>query len=199
MKKIIYIAFVLLIISCKKDYEYIDMELKDCEKENIYYLTINNSTEYTYEIKGKGQTFYTYIQPYESKKRMKVSTSIKTFVFSYSNDYSGGSHSFTGTVSGRQCEECNFNITDSNVPECLKKKIFYVTIKNNQSDTYYIYDKDGNKLSSVEPNKTCTITLSATKTHKLKLQQANGYIFFPTIYNKEVSGNSCDEKNISIP
>lgn len=198
MKKIIYIAFVLLIISCKKDYEYIDIEPKECEKENIYYLTINNNTSSSYEITGNGD-FYAWVEPNKSIQE-KVSTTINSFRISYSGI--GDEHSYTEKVYGNRCGEYTINIGGSNTPECIRKRIFYVTIKNNKSNTYYVYDNDGNKLSSVEPNKTCTIELSATGifySHKLKLEQANGYIFFPTIYNKEVSGNSCDEKNISIP
>ena len=61
MKKIIYIAFVLLVISCKKDYEYIDIEPKECEKENVFYLTINNNTSSSYEIAGNGN-FYAWVR-----------------------------------------------------------------------------------------------------------------------------------------
>lgn len=197
MKKIIYIIFLFLIISCEKDHEYIDTDTgykyKECEEKDIYYLTIVNNTSFDCAVYCDDG--YINVKSNSTTQNVKVPTQITNFHILYKNI--SDELSYYENIYTKRCGEYTINIKD--LPECGKRKIFYVTIKNNQSDTYYIYDNDGNKLSSVEPNKTCTITLSATKTHKLKLQQANGYIFFPTIYNKEVSGNACDEKNISIP
>ena len=185
MNKLLYIICFFLILSCdQKDDHELDInyqyEEENSKEKDIYYLIVNNYTPYTCYVECD----------------VRVSTKNKSFQISYKNyPYT---YSYDEKVPGNQGEKYIINIKDPDFPECEKKKVFYVSVKNNEQYTYKICTERGSLISNISPNETRTITLSAGE-HILEFEQAEGHTFPPTVYFKIVSGNSCDNKNISIP
>lgn len=199
MNKLLYIICFFLILSCDKEEQHdLDTDYQYEEEytsEDIYYLIINNYTPYTCYVECN-DGFVVSINPNKTANNLKISTKINSFQISYKNH--PYTYSYRESVSGGQGEKYIINIKDPDFPECEKKKVFYVTVKNNDLYTYRILNNDEYPISSVLPNDICTFTLTAGE-HSLKFEQVDGYIFFPIVHYEIVSGNSCDNKNVSIP
>lgn len=199
MNKLLYIFCFSLILSCNKDNQHeldTDYQYEDgYTKEDSYYLIINNFTPYICYIECN-DGFVVSINPNKTANNVKVPTKITSFQISYKNH--PYTYSYRENVPGNQGEKYIINIKDPDFPECEKKKIFYVTVKNDEPYTYKIYNNEGYPIASVLPNDICTFSLTAGE-HSLTFRQADGYILFPKIDYDIVSGNSCDNKNIFIP
>lgn len=200
MNKLLYIICLFLFLSCDKNDEYgfdtnYQPEEEEYTKEDIYYLIINNYTPYTCYVECS-DGFVVSINPNKTANNIKIPIKISSFQISYKNH--PYTYSYRENVPGKQGEKYIINIKDPDFPECERKKIFYVTVKNNEAHTYKIYTDNDYPISNVLPNDICTFTLSAGE-HVLKFEQVDGYIFIPNTYYDIVSGNSCDNKNISFP
>ena len=200
MNKLLYIICFFLILPCdQKDDHELDInyqyEEENSKEKDIYYLIVNNYTPYTCYVECDGRVIIS-LNPNKTANNIKISTKNKSFQISYKNyPYT---YSYDEKVPGNQGEKYIINIKDPDFPECEKKKVFYVSVKNNEQYTYKICTERGSLISNISPNETRTITLSAGE-HILEFEQAEGRPFPPTVYSKIVSGNSCDNKNISIP
>lgn len=94
---------------------------------------------------------------------------------------------------------CESQVED-NRTECQKENIGYVKFNNNSSNPYDIFINDvyykqqpGNSISST------WIKFDAGVAYTIKVQQAAGYIIYPTVKTYNFTMNQCDEKTISFP
>lgn len=84
--------------------------------------------------------------------------------------------------------------------ECQKENVGYFAFDNNSDDPYDIFinntyyrQQPGNSISSK------WIKYPAGKSYTIKVQQASGYLFTPTVKTYNITLNQCDEKTVSFP
>lgn len=197
---IISLLFILSILSCddkqdekdlKSDFQQ-DKDSEESAQEDIYYLHVNNNTPYTCYV-DDDEGFLLSVAPNARARNVKISTDVKSFLISYKSY--PVSYAYHESVPGKQGEEYVIDIKDPNFPECEKTKTFSITIKNNEPNTYKVYNNNDELIATVLPNATCTFTLPAGE-HELEFVQ-DPYFF--NIYWYYITGNTCDEKSASIP
>lgn len=72
-----------------------------------------------------------------------------------------------------------------------------VTVFNNTNDSYLIYFNEL-KYADINPMSNHTYTLNPGA-YTMKAVQADGYIFYPTIYYSNLFINECDKHSVSFP
>lgn len=196
MKKLFLLFIVLFIFSCDEKEEEI---LTDCEINHTFNVDFSNATKYTCAIYVDGK-YYASIGSGE-KKTGEFFSGKKNFKFVYNNQ------SISRLLAGRECDVYNLTIYEDSsepdtptipvVPDCEKNNTCDLYVKNNESDDYDIYWGDS-FIFRINKKSSKTLTIPAGQ-QVIKCKQANGYILWPTVYNKTVSGAACTTVNITIP
>ncbi|HIS34870.1 MAG TPA: hypothetical protein IAA79_08095 [Candidatus Avirikenella pullistercoris] len=195
MKKLILLFITFFTFSCDKDGAYDDIkEIEvDCEYRQVYNLEICNPSDYyTYYVLVDYEHFAT-LKPNQSIKKEMPAGKV---VFNCMTSLEGDNQYYT-SVEGKSCEDYKIDLKVPPVPYCEKNNAFFLFIKNNESDNYNIYINKS-FISKIGKNETQSFALSAGKGFEIRLEQIDGYIFYPTVYNEYVSGEKCETINITI-
>lgn len=196
MKKLVLLFIAFLSFSCDKKEEEM---LMDCEINNTFNIVFFNSSEYKCMIYKDNRYCFSLLPGDRTEETFPAGKT--EFKFSYNGK------NVIKSLAGRQCDEYNFTIYEDSsepntptipvVPDCEKNNTCDLYVKNNESDDYDIYWGDS-FIFRINKKSSKTLTIPAGQ-QVIKCKQANGYILWPTVYNKTVSGAACTTVNITIP
>ena len=80
--------------------------------------------------------------------------------------------------------------------DCEKRNYGSIKLTNSKPDSYYGYI-DGNRYFTLAPFSSATQTQVSAGKHEIKLEQANGYLLYPTVYVATADVISCQTKEVT--